>query len=203
MERWIKIGVVAQIICMFLAGWGTYRMENPLPPSPNATHENQKSAPDTKTRYMSAVWYGPIASGALLVISVCLFVFAKPRSAERTASKLAIHLALWGVGGAWWQRWWKYKNVTDIVRAKIKNNAIDIAASNELFSDPFIGDHKHLLIRYSLNGQTAEDVVSEGRYFTVPDKATDDLKDIDDSIFRLVQNSYPLTQNPKTRQPVS
>ena len=81
--------------------------------------------------------------------------------------RLLIHSASYGVGGAWWQ-WWKYKNVTEIVRACVKSDAIDISVSNTILGDPFKGDPKHLFVRYSHNGIAQRTVVPEGGRFSVP-----------------------------------
>jgi hypothetical protein len=112
------------------------------------------------------------ASNGLLVAALVgsvLFGLKAQRGSFKPSSGLVIRSAYYGIGGPWW-KWWAYKNATDILRACVKNGAIDIVVSNTMFSDPFKGDLKHLLVRYSYQGITDQAVVPEGQRFSVPAK---------------------------------
>ena len=60
------------------------------------------------------------------------------------------------------------KDVTDIVRSKIKNNHLFIQASNAIFGDPCVGILKKLIIDVEINGVESQHTVLENSFITLP-----------------------------------
>ena len=167
MDKWVKVGVIAQIACVVFAIWGVYRQENPLP-IPSSIHDAEKQPAVNGKPWMNPVWYGPIVSGGLLVISVCLFVFAGGNRASRQKSMmdsdLVIHHAWYGIG----RRFWQHENVTKKVQALVKNNSLNMLARDAL-SDPYPEKPKVLTVRYSLATQAKDVSVADGVRLILPD----------------------------------
>lgn len=131
-------------------------------------------------------WFWPLHTGGAsanifvsLVLAACILVasilnFKGTRNSAalpHASGGLKIHSAHYGVGGPPWLRWFKYKNVLEIVRARVSADSIDLIVSNALLGDPFKGDPKHLLVRYSYAGLRKDEVIPEGHRFSVPPKA--------------------------------
>jgi hypothetical protein len=74
MDKWVKAGVLAQIACVGFSIWAAYRGEHPVSATKDANSE---------IRVMNAAWYGPIASGSILALTVGLFVFGVRRKSSR------------------------------------------------------------------------------------------------------------------------
>jgi hypothetical protein len=76
MENWVKAGVLAQIACVGFSIWGVYRGEHPLATNQDASTSQGASS---EVNFMNPAWYGPIASGSILAITVGLFIIGTRR----------------------------------------------------------------------------------------------------------------------------
>jgi hypothetical protein len=59
-------------------------------------------------------------------------------------------------------------DVTDILRAQIHGNSLEVIVSNELAGDPFPNIGKYLTVEFSFRGQTTKRILAEGEVLRLP-----------------------------------
>jgi len=115
-------------------------------------------SPDWKT----AIWL--LVSGLLFFVYLWLRPREKP---DKSTLPLRIKSATYGVDDD------RYREVTTQVRAQIKNNRINFLVSNNTLmggADPFYGEVKHLVVKYSLgNGPTRQIIRREYDQLELPE----------------------------------
>jgi hypothetical protein len=62
----------------------------------------------------------------------------------------------------------KIIDVTDKLQQMVKNNSLEINASNSLAGDPFVGVMKDLIIDYTINGVAKREIIKEGNTKIIP-----------------------------------
>jgi hypothetical protein len=100
----------------------------------------------------------------LLIIASALVLGCTHKKAERPIdNRLVIRKALWGdVLNR------QVADVTPIVSAMVKGNALTVQASRDTLGDPAEGNLKHLRIEWSKDGKVARRRVLEGETLSIP-----------------------------------
>ena len=177
---WNKVGAIGSFGSFILAG---VLFAVQIWPYPQWKAEHSQQAQQAQTAKVQQGITQPTANTVaksvvvFLIISLLLSAISihgawrKPRAAAEDDKKnswpLNIKSAKYGVGGN------RYKDVTALVRAPIKNNKLHLLVSNNTLlggADPFYGEVKHLLVQYSLgNGPIVEVIRREQDYLELPE----------------------------------
>lgn len=88
-----------------------------------------------------------------------------PRPVRPAAPSLAIVKAMYGVLPAG-----PSSDVTEVVKAAVKNGGLSIRADNSVFGDPVYGQPKQLQVVYRWNGEERTKMVAEEGFLTISDQ---------------------------------